>query len=316
MIGYPLRRVALAFAQAFVLLVATFAMTALLPGDAASAVLGERATPEQILVVRHQLGLDEPPGIRFGHWLHGLLTGDLGNSLITGVPVSTELGARLGATAVLALVALLVLVPLAAAVGVGSGLAEGSRLDRALTVVTAVLHAVPEFVLGLVLVAAFAVRARLLPATAAGMTGADLLAAPAVLVLPVVVLVARQLCDLARQIRIGVAEHAHSEVATHLMLLGLRRRTVVLRHVLPGAAAPVVQQLARAIEGLLTGTVIVESLFAVTGLGTGFVEAVQNRDVPVVQGYVLVFAGVVLVGNLLADLATHRLTPHRELRPW
>ncbi|OEV06584.1 ABC transporter permease subunit, partial [Streptomyces oceani] len=112
---------------------------------------------------------------------------------------------------------------------------EGSRLDRALNSAAVLLHAVPEFVLGLLLVAAVSLAAGLLPATAVGMDTAALLAQPAVLVLPVSVLTARHLCDLTRQVRVGVAAGRHGTVATHLRLLGMRERTVVLRHVLPGA---------------------------------------------------------------------------------
>ncbi|MFD5090357.1 ABC transporter permease [Amycolatopsis thailandensis] len=311
--GYALRRLGFAVLQALFVLVATFAVTALLPGDAASVVLGEQATDEQVATVRHQLGLDQPLLDRFGHWLSGLATGDLGRSLVTGAPVTDEIARRFTATAVLAGVTVLVLVPLALGVGVACGVREGSRTDRILTAVTLFLHSIPEFVLGLLLVAGFAVYTGLLPATAAG---TDLTERPEVLVLPVIVLVGRQLSDVARQIRVGVAEQTRGQVADHLRLLGLRERTVVLKHLLPAAAAPAVQQLARAVEGLLTGTVIVESLFAITGMGTGFVEAVQNRDIPQVQGYVLVFAGVVVLGNLVADLVAHRLTPRRELVTW
>ncbi|MGW6009177.1 ABC transporter permease subunit [Streptomyces sp. NPDC055210] len=154
----------------------------------------------------------------------------------------------------------------------------------------------------------------LLPATAAGLVGIDVLTEPEALVLPVAVLVARQLCDLARQIRIAVAAQAGGPVVRHLRLLGLPERTIVLRHVLPGSLAPSVQQLARCVDGLLGGTVVVESLFAVGGLGTGFVAAVQDRDIPTVQGYALVFAGTALTVNLLADLAVARLTPQLEDR--
>ncbi|MFD6066982.1 MULTISPECIES: ABC transporter permease [Amycolatopsis] len=311
--GYATRRLGFAVLQAMFVLVATFAVTALLPGDAASVVLGEQATDDQVATVRHRLGLDQPLLDRFGHWFSGLLTGDLGRSLVTGAPVTDEIARRFATTAMLAGVTLLVLVPLALGVGVTCGLREGSRIDRVLTAVTLFLHAIPEFVLGLLLVAGFAVYTGLLPATAAGTEPA---AHPEVLVLPVIVLVARQLCDVARQLRIGIAEQTRGQVAGHLRLLGLPERTVVLRHLLPAAAAPAVQQLARAVEGLLTGTVIVESLFAITGLGTGFVEAVQNRDIPQVQGYVLMFAGVVVLGNLVADLVAHRLTPQREPASW
>lgn len=311
---YTLVRTATALLQAAFVLVVVFVLTSLLPGDSVDAVLGEQGTPEQQRLARAELGLDEPAWTRFAHWVSGLGHADLGHSLVTGLPVTDELGSRFAATAVLAGAALAVLVPLALALGVLTGLREGSLTDRALNASALVLHAVPEFVLGLLLTAWLSVGLGLLPATAVGLRGTEILAEPAVLILPVGVLVARQLCDLARQVRIGVAAQTGGPVVRHLRLLGLPERTIVLRHVLPGCLAPCVQQLARCVDGLLGGTVVIESLFAVGGLGTGFVESVQDRDIPAVQGYALLFAATALTVNLLADLAVARLTPQREER--
>lgn len=309
---YSLVRMATALLQAVAVLVSVFALTSLLPGDSVDVVLGERGTPEQERMARTELGLDEPAGTRFGHWVGDLFHGDLGRSLITGLPVTDEIAERFAATAILAGAALTVLVPLALTLGIMTGLREGSRADRALNAAALALHAVPEFVLGLLLTAWLSVGLGLLPATAAGMRGTDILTEPAALVLPVGVLVVRQLCELARQVRIGVAAQMAGPVVRHLRLLGLPERTVVARHVLPGCLGPSVQQLARCVDGLLGGAVVIESLFALGGLGTGFVEAVQDRDIPAVQGYALLFAATALAVNLLADLAVARLTPQRE----
>ncbi|MEU5838094.1 ABC transporter permease [Streptomyces diacarni] len=314
MFRYALSRVAVAAGQCFAVLVAVFALTSLLPGDTADVLIGEQGTEEQAALVRARLGLDQPLVSRFGSWLHAVLQGDFGRSLVTGLPVTHEVTARLGTTALLAGCALAVVVPLALLLGVASGLREGSWIDRALNGATVLLHAVPEFVLGLLLVAWLSLGLGLLPATAAGTTGAQLPGTPQVLVLPVGVLVSRQLCDLARQVRIGVAERKDGPMASHLRLLGLDEHRIVVRHVVPNALAPAVQQLARCVDGLLGGAVVVESLFAVSGLGTGFVEAVQNRDLPAVQCYALVFALTAVAVNLLADLAVHRLVPVREGR--
>ncbi|MEV5129871.1 ABC transporter permease [[Kitasatospora] papulosa] len=311
---YSLIRIATALLQAAFVVVAVFALTSLLPGDSVDAVFGEHGTPEQQRLARAELGLDEPAGTRFVHWITDLCHADLGNSLVTGLPVTDEIGSRFAATAVLAGVALAILVPLALALGILTGLREGSAGDRVLNASALALHAVPEFVLGLLLTAWLSVGLGLFPATAAGLRGTEILTDPAVLILPVGVLVARQLGDLARQVRIGVAAQVTGPVVRHLRLLGLPERTIVLRHVLPGCLAPAVQQLARCVDGLLGGTVIVESLFAVGGLGTGFVESVQDRDIPAVQGYAVLFAATALTVNLLADLAVARLTPQREER--
>ncbi|QFG26186.1 ABC transporter permease [Actinomadura sp. WMMB 499] len=310
---YTARRCLLAVVQCLVVLVAVFALGTLLPGDTAGVLLAEQGTPEQVAALRERLGLDRPAPDRFGDWLGGLLTGDLGRSLLTNVPVAAELGRRLTDTLVLAAPAFVLVVTLAPLLGVVTGLREGTRLDRLLNAAAVLLHAVPEFVLGLLMIASLSLATGLLPATAVGLNGTALLAQPAVLVMPVAVLAARQLCDLARQIRAGVAAQRDAPLAEHLRLLGMRERTVVLRHVVPNALGPAAQQFARCVEGLLGGAVLVEALFGVQGLGTGFVEAVQNRDVPLVQAYALLFAGTAVAVHLAGDLVSHRLAPRREV---
>ncbi|RII20379.1 Glutathione transport system permease protein GsiC [Streptomyces sp. YIM 130001] len=311
--GYVLRRTLLAVVQCLVVLVAVFAVGTLLPGDTADVLRGEHGTPEQVAALRSQLGLDEPALSRFVHWLAGLAGGDLGTSLTTGLPVGDDMARRVGATLLLGVPALALVTLLAPLLGTACGLREGSRMDRVLNATAVLLHAVPEFVLALLLVASVSLAAGLLPATAVGMDTAALQAQPSVLVLPVAVLTARHLCDLARQIRVGVAAERHGPVAGHLRLLGMRERTVVLRHVLPNAMGPAAQQYARCVEGLLGGAVLVEAVFGFRGLGGGFVEAVENRDLPQVQAYALLFTGTAVVVNLLGDLVAHRLAPRREV---
>ncbi|MEW2357751.1 ABC transporter permease [Spirillospora sp. NPDC029432] len=309
--GYAARRGALAVAQCAAVLAAVFALGALLPGDTADVLRGEHGTPEQIAALRARLGLDEPAWARFGHWLGALASGDAGRSLMTGAPVGEEIARRTAASLALGLPALAAVAVLAPLLGVVTGLREGTRLDRALNGAAVLLHAVPEFVLGLLLIAWLSLAAGLLPATAVGLDGTRLLADPAVLVLPVTVLAAGRTCDLSRQIRAGVAAGRGGPVAEHLRLLGLRERTVVVRHVVPNSLGPAAQQFARCVEGLLGGALLVESLFGIQGLGTGFVEAVQNRDTPQIQAYALLFAGTTVAVHLAGDLVSYRLAPRR-----
>lgn len=313
MTGYAGRRLITALFQAAAVLVVVFALTALLPGDTAAVILGEHATEQQVAVLRQQLGLDHPLHVRFLDWVGGLLHGDLGTSLLTGTPVLAGITDDIATTALLTSLTLVIVIPLALVIGVVSGLREGSRLDRALNVTTVLLNSVPEFALALLLIGVLAIGAGWLPATAAGLSGWSLLAYPAVLVLPVTVLAGKQLCALSRQIRIGVAESSNAAYAVHARLLGLPERTVVSRHVLVNALGPATQQLARTVDGLLGGVIVIEALFALPGMGAGFLEAVRARDLPTVQGYALVFALTTVVVNLLADLATHRLVPQREV---
>lgn len=306
-------RVAIAALQVAAVATGVFALTSLLPGDTAAVILGEHTTPERAAVLREQLGLNKPLVERFLEWGGKLLRGDLGTSLLTGTDVATDVGRGLATTALVSALALLVVVPLAALIGVVSGAREGSRLDRALNGAVVLLNSVPEFALGLLLVGLFALQLGWLPATAAGLSGWSLTAQPAVLVLPVAVLVSKQLCALARQVRIGVADATRAEHAHHVRMLGLPERTVLVKHVLPNALGPSVQQLARTVDGLLGGVVVVEALFALPGLGTGFVDAVKARDLPLVQGHALVFALTTIIANLVADLVAHRLVPQREV---
>jgi peptide/nickel transport system permease protein len=301
-------RAGIALLQLAAVTVAVFALTTVLPGDTAEVVLGPLALPEQIEVLRLQLGLDRPVWERFGEWVGGLLRGDLGTSLATGRPVVDDLGSRFALTALLAALAVAVLVPLAVALGCYGGRRPGSVPDRLVTAATTVAQAVPDFALGLLLVALFALELGWLPATGAGTVGLSGLA-PAMLVLPVAVLVSNQLGRLARQVRIGVVETDRAEHVTALRRLGLPERTLLLRHVLPGAVVPSVQQVARTLEGLLGGVVVVEALFALPGIGSGFVSAVQTRDLPVVQAYALLFAVTTVLVNLVADLVSVRLVP-------
>ncbi|GAA2687945.1 MULTISPECIES: ABC transporter permease [Actinosynnema] len=311
--GYVLQRVLVAVVQVLLLAVLVFLLTEALPGDAATVRFGEQTTLEEVERLRERLELDRPAWERFADWLGGVLTGDLGTSLVSGGPVGDALARAFPVTLVLTAVTLVLVVPLAVLLGVVAGLREGGRLDRALTSITLALQSIPDFVLATLLVALLAVRLRLLPATAIGADAADLLSRPELLVLPVVVLLARVTGLLSRQVRAGVVDAARSEYVAQARRLGLPRRTVVLRHVLPNAAVPAVQELARVGDGLLGGVLVVEAVFAVPGVATEVVEAVQARDVPVVQSFVLLLGALALVVNLGADLLANRLVPRAEV---
>ncbi|GAB2673909.1 ABC transporter permease [Kribbella swartbergensis] len=308
--SYAAQRAALAVGQLAVLSVLVFVLTALLPGDAADLRFTETLTPEQVDRMRTQLGLDQPAIERFTHWLGNVLTGDLGTSLISGGPVIDIVKDSIGATLVLTLATLAVVVPLAVALGIVMGTRENGRLDRAITSITLALSAIPDFVIAVVLVAVFSLKLGWLPAT---WVGGDLLASPGLLVLPVAVLFGRTVCLLSRQVRAGTITALHAEYVVQARRLGVPRRRLLLRHVLPNAAVPGVQELARTGDTLLGGVLVVEAIFAIPGFATALVDGVETRDVPVVQGLTLVLAVAALVINLGADLVCNRLVPRTEL---
>ncbi|MFG3257588.1 ABC transporter permease [Streptomyces sp. NPDC048172] len=313
MARHALRRIWLAAGQLALLSVLVFLLTSLLPGDAADVLFNEKTGTEQIARLRAEMGLDKPLAERFLDWSGGLLTGDLGTSFTGGQPVTRIVAESVGATAVLAGVTVLLAVPLALALGLLAGCRPGGRFDRTVTAVTLALDSIPDFVLSLALVAVFALKLGWLPSTWIGATTGDLFARPGLLVLPVVVLLARTVCQLARQVRAGTLGALRSGYAVQARRLGVGRTRLVLRHVLPNAAVPGVQQLARTGDTLLGGVLVVEAVFAVPGTATALIDAVQSRDIPTVQALTLLLAAVALFLNLAADLVSHRLSPKAEV---
>ncbi len=198
------------------------------------------------------------------------------------------------------------LVPLAVALGMLAARREGGRLDRVVSAVSVALYAVPEFALAILLIAVFGVQLGWLPPTA---FGADLLARPAVLVLPLLVLLARPICTISRLTRAGMLDALRGEHVRHARRLGITGSRLWLRHALPGALAPVVQQLARTTDWLLGGVIVVEAVFVIPGLGTALVDAVSTRDIPTVQALCVLVAVTTVVVNLVADLVAFRLAP-------
>ncbi|MEV4751948.1 ABC transporter permease [Streptosporangium sp. NPDC049248] len=305
---YAARRLALGFAQVVAVTALVFALTEALPGDAAVVLAGDAPDPARIERIREELGLDRPAPARYADWLFGLLHGDLGVSLTAGRPVTGFLTDAAGPTVQLAAVTLLLLVPLAVAAGVVAALREGRLPDRILTAAGVALYSVPEFALAVVLVALFALRLGWFPPTAVGV-GTNLFAQPAVLVLPLLALLARPICSISRLVRAGMIDALGSEYVRHARRLGLSGRRVTLAHVLPNAVAPAAQQLARTTDWLLGGVITVEAVFVIPGLGTSLMSAVSARDIPVIQGLALVFAVTTVVVNLLADVVAFRLAP-------
>ncbi|MFJ6673140.1 ABC transporter permease [Actinosynnema sp. NPDC091369] len=303
---YAARRLALGLVQVLAVVTVVFLLVQALPGDAAVALAGDNPDPERIEQIRVAMGLDRPPLERFGDWVAGLAHGDFGVSLISGRPVAEFLHDGLGPTLVLAVLALVLLIPLSVLLGVLAALREGGPLDRAVTTVTVGLHSIPEFALAVVLIAVFGVQLRWLPPTA---VGADLLGQPAVLVLPLAVLVARPLCSISRLVRAGMIDALASDHVRHALRLGIGVTRVRFAHALPTALAPAVQQVARTTDWLLGGVIVVEAVFVIPGLGTILVDAVAGRDLPVVQGLAVVFAVTTVVVNLVADLLVFRLAP-------
>ncbi|MEU2391323.1 ABC transporter permease [Streptomyces sp. NPDC007369] len=304
------RRLLLGLGQTAAVVLFVFVLTEALPGDAAVALAGDQPDPERIARIRAALDLDRPAAERFLDWAGGLLQGDLGTSLVSGRPVADYLTGGMGPTVTLAGATLLVLLPLSAGLGVLCARREGGPLDRTLSALTLAVHSVPEFALGVLLATLFGLWLGWLPPTA---VGADPLTEPAVLVLPVLVLISRPVCTISRLVRAGMIDAMASPYVAQALRYGVSGARVRWTHALPNALAPAAQQLARTCDWLLSGVIVVEALFVIPGLGTVLIDAVAARDVPVVQGMAVVFGVVTVLANLGADLVARRFAPRAEV---
>lgn len=308
----------------FLVSVLVFAGTAVLSGDAATIALGKQATPERVAALRATLGLDDPAPVRYWDWLTGLVRGDLGVSLSVGtagsttdistdnragLPVSELIGDRLVNSMILALAAAAVVFPLSLLLGAWSALRPGRRADTIISTTTLVLIALPEFVVGLVLVFVFAITLKWFPALS--FVPPDISFAERIegLVLPVATLTAASVAHTARLVRGSLIDVLESDYVRMARLKGVPERTVIRHHALPNALVPTIQVIALNFAWLVGGIVIVEVVFGYPGIGQGLTNAVQSRDIPTVQILALAIAAVYIVVNTLADLATILLTP-------
>ncbi|WP_406256014.1 ABC transporter permease [Streptomyces nigra] len=306
--SFVARRLLLGGVQTVAVVLLVFALTEALPGDAAVALAGDQPDPARVAAIQEAMELDRPAWERLADWTAGLLHGDLGTSLVSGRPVRQYLADGFGPTLLLASLTVVLLVPVGFGLGVLAARHAGRPVDRLISSVTLAVYAVPEFALGVLLVTVFALRLGWLPPTALGY-GTDLLAHPAALVLPVLVLLSRPVCSLARLVRAGMIDALASPYVAHARRYGVSGVRIRYAHALPNALAPAAQQLARTVDWLLCGVVVVEAMYVIPGLGTVLLGAVAERDVPVVQGLAVVFGVLTVVLNLGADLVAHRLTP-------
>jgi peptide/nickel transport system permease protein len=289
--------------------VAIFAITEVLPGDVAQAVLGQQATEESLAVVRAKLGLDRSPVERYAGWITGAMRGDLGESLRMGVPVAPLLLERLGKSLALAALAFAMGVPLAIALGVIAGVFRGRWPDTAISVGTLVAVSLPEFVSGVLLILVFATWLRWLPPSSLIDPGANPLEVVHFLILPALTLTLVMLAHTARMTRTSMAEVLRTNYVRTAVLKGLRWRTVICKHALRNALLPTITVVAMNVGWLIGGLIIVENVFSYPGVGRLLLEAVSFRDVPLLQAVTLVTATVYGLANLLADLLYARLNP-------
>jgi peptide/nickel transport system permease protein len=305
-----LRRIGLGVLTLWLVSLIVFAAVIALPGDAATAILGKEATPDRVAALREQLHLNESTVSQYLHWLGGILTFDLGNSAATQQPVTQLLSDRVGNSAFLVFVAAVIAIPLSILIGVWTAMKRDRPADHITSNVTLVLAALPEFVIGICLILLFATGVfHWFPAVSLLAPGEKAWQDPQVVVLPAATLIIAVVPYISRIMRGSMIEVLESEYVTMARLKGLPERQVIWRHAVPNAIVPAIQVTALELAWMAGGIVIVEVVFQYPGIGASLVDAVGNRDMPVVQSVTMLAAAVYVFLNLAADLATIMVTP-------
>ncbi len=312
MIALLTRRLAGLVLTLLVVSLVIFAVMDLLPGDPASIMLGTSASPETLAALRHELGLDQPLLLRYGHWLAGVFSGNLGQSYTYGVPVGGLIVERLAVTLPLALMAILLSVLIALPLGVSAAARRGGIVDAVATVFSQISIAVPAFWVALLLIILFSTTLGLMPAGGFPGWEAGFLPALQALLMPAVALALPQAGVLTRVARSAVLDTMHEDFARTAVAKGLASRTVLWRHIVPNALVPILTILGLQFTFLVAGAVLVENVFNLPGLGRLAFQALSQRDIVVMQDVVLFFAALVIVMNFIVDLSYLAIDPRMQ----
>ena len=307
--AYILRRVASLLPLLLALSVFSFALGQLAPGDAARSLLllqgGAPPTDEQVRALRTELGLDDPAAVQYARWGRNAVTGDLGQSFRTGQSVTGSLRQAFPVTAELATLAFLIVLGLAIPLGVVAALRQGRLSDHVSRVLALAGASAPSYWIGYLLVILFSVRLGLFPTSG--------VASPSSYVLPAVTLALYATSVMLRLTRASMLDVLGEDFVRGARARGVPEARVVIAHALRVALNPVVTYGGVTLGGLLGGAVIVESVFGMPGIGKLLVDAINDRDFPVVQGFILLFGTVVLLVNLAVDLLYVALDPRIRL---
>lgn len=306
----------LATAVLTLLFIATvvFVITSLLPGDVAQQILGQSATPEAVAGLRLKLGLDQPASTRFLLWLGGIARGDLGHSLVNGLPVSELVGGRIGNSLILAAVTACISVPIALLLGISAAMRPGSLLDRIVGTSVVFVVSVPEFLIATLAVLIFAVKLRWLPALAQAPRFHDIGDIVRSFAMPIITLACVIVAQMTRMTRAAVMDALNAPYVETARLKGAGPIRIMLMHALPNAIGPIANAVALSLSYLLGGVIIVETIFNYPGIAKLMVDGVSTRDLPIVQACALIFCAGYLLLVLLADVAAILSSPRLRHR--
>lgn len=315
MLRYLIRRLFLLVITMLVTSLLIFALTQLLPGDTARLILGREASEQAIANLREEFGLNDPIPQQYANWLGRFIQGDWGRSFSSDnqevLPLVME---RLGNTLRLGLMTLVISIPLSILLGIIAALRENTWIDSSISMLSLSVVGLPEFVTGLVLINIFALQLGWLPATASVPTNGTLGQWIRVLLLPAITATFVLLGYVSRMTRAGVIDEIKKPYVRTATLKGLPRRQVIFKHVLRNALLPTITVIALSVGWLIGGLVVIENVFNYRGLGALLVEAVKQKNLPVIQAVVMITIFFFAVANLAADILYAVLNPRIRLQ--
>jgi len=309
MSSYLFKRASMAFFSVLIVTSLTFSLLSLMPGNTATVIIqevfvGDRGyvpTASEIAKVREMYGLNEPLYLRYFHWLGNALRGNFGISYMTGMPVSDEIWTRLKTTITLATISGIMTFIFAISAGLYSASKRGYIIDKVLTFFSGIFVSVPEFLLGMILMLVFSLKMNLFPVSGWG--------SPTNMVLPAVTLAMGRMAFTTRIVRASSLDVMEKEYITTARAKGLKENHILTHHVLKNALIPVMPYIGLEIGSLLSGAMIVETLFSIPGLGQLLVNSIIARDMPVIQACAAVIALMYATANIIADEFTRILDP-------
>jgi peptide/nickel transport system permease protein len=296
------KRLGLGFLTIIVISALIFLGVEALPGDVATAILGQEATPETVAAFRKELKLDLPPHVRYFAWLGDFLRGDMGTSLANKRPISELIFWRFQNTIFLAASAAVVAVPIAVILGILAALYRNSLFDRAISMVTLSTISFPEFFVAYILIALLSVQIVIFPSISNINEQMSFGQKIYSIILPCLTLTLVVVAHMMRQTRAAIINILASPFIEMARLKGIKRMRVIVLHAFPNALSPVINVIALNLAYLVVGVVIVEVVFVYPGMGQLLVDSVSKRDIPGVQASGLIFAAVYVGLNLLADI--------------
>lgn len=312
--GYLAKRILILIATLLLVTILAFLAFQVIPGDPVLSMLGTEYTPERAAALRDELGLNGPLLVRYFSWLGGFLTGDFGVSYSYSMTVAELIGPQLPVTLTLTIMAFALILVISFPLGLFTARHEGGILDRMLTVVNQIAMSVPPFLLGILLTYVFGLLLRLFTPgnyisyreSVSGFLG--------YMIFPAVAVAVPKIAMTVKLLRGSLLSELHSDYVRTAYSKGNTKKSVLYRHVLRNAMIPVLTFLAMTIADIVAGSIIIEQVFAVPGMGRMLLQSISARDYPVVQAIIVIIAFVVVLANFAADLIYQVVDPRIELR--